>query len=322
MRDNRLTLTGSVVLVLVLGVSPGTGQLPTGASKGGQAGRPKAPFDEDKAILNEIKEAYKAPFEVHKDVLSELRRYADQPTPNREAKIISELRRLYKLTDRQEAAILREIQKVADNPSAEQQQRVFDEAEKAERLSEGAVPQAVQVEQSRKNFQRLDLNRDGVLTTDEMPAALLEQRSRWDRNRDQAIDADEYWNYYKDRLESLSRQIANGEIDLNLPRGAPAATQPPTRDTEGRLSRFRYGNLPPEVPSWFTELDTDRDCQVGLYEWVKADRSPDDFRRWDHNDDGFITVREVLLYLARQSEARPTAGSSAVGAAANGPGQR
>jgi hypothetical protein len=52
------------------------------------------------------------------------------------------------------------------------------------------------------------------------------------------------------------------------------------------------GALPKELPAWFAQLDTDRDAQVGLYECVA--RQVDEFIRLDQNNDGFLTVPEVL----------------------------
>jgi hypothetical protein len=69
---------------------------------------------------------------------------------------------------------------------------------------------------------------------------------------------------------------------------------------EARPVVYRAGKLPKEIPSWFQQFDTDRDGQIGLYEWRQAGQSLDDFRRMDRNDDGFLTIAEVLRSAAPQ----------------------
>src|SRR5207245_9281624 len=57
------------------------------------------------------------------------------------------------------------------------------------------------------------------------------------------------------------------------------------------------GKLPKDIPAWFDQLDTDRDWQIGLYEWVKSERSIEEFRIIDRNEDGFLTIDEVMTYV-------------------------
>jgi hypothetical protein len=81
-----------------------------------------------------------------------------------------------------------------------------------------------------------------------------------------------------------------------------------------RPAAHRGSRLPKELPGWFAELDTDGDGQIGLYEWKTSGRSLAEFRRIDRNDDGFLTVEEVLRYVrqfgspvAPMAKARPVA---------------
>jgi len=55
--------------------------------------------------------------------------------------------------------------------------------------------------------------------------------------------------------------------------------------------------MPKELPGWFADLDKDKDGQVGLYEWKKADKDMKEFTAMDLNGDGFITAEETLRYL-------------------------
>src|SRR5262249_60797924 len=61
-------------------------------------------------------------------------------------------------------------------------------------------------------------------------------------------------------------------------------------------------NLPKELPAWFAELDTNHDAQIGLYEWKVSGRPIAEFLRMDRNNDGFLTVEEVLLYMAQTGQ--------------------
>ena len=68
---------------------------------------------------------------------------------------------------------------------------------------------------------------------------------------------------------------------------------------------FRAGKWPAGVPDWFIRLDADGDGQVGLYEWKTSGRPLAEFVRMDRNGDGFITMPELLFYLAPQAKGRP-----------------
>jgi hypothetical protein len=57
------------------------------------------------------------------------------------------------------------------------------------------------------------------------------------------------------------------------------------------------------LPSWFEKLDTNGDGQISLFEWRQGGKSPEEFARYDLNNDGLITADEVLRVL--QGEGRP-----------------
>jgi hypothetical protein len=76
------------------------------------------------------------------------------------------------------------------------------------------------------------------------------------------------------------------------------------RAEEKRPAVYKYGNLPKELPAWFAQLDTDKDGQVGLYEWKKGGGDIRKFMEMDRNGDGFLTVEEVLRYQKMVAAAR------------------
>jgi Ca2+-binding EF-hand superfamily protein len=54
------------------------------------------------------------------------------------------------------------------------------------------------------------------------------------------------------------------------------------------------GTLPNGLPPWFEVLDTNREGQVSLREWLASGKTLKDFRTFDLNDDGLITVEELV----------------------------
>ena len=94
-------------------------------------------------------------------------------------------------------------------------------------------------------------------------------------------------------------------------------------DLDKRPTVYRAGKLPKDLPKWFAELDTDNDGQVAMHEWRKGGKDLDEFREWDRNDDGFITVEEVLAKNRSSGTAVASAkGPSSVSATTDGGGGR
>src|SRR5262249_18277951 len=149
------------------------------------------------------------------------------------------------------------------------------------------------------SFHRLDRNGDGLLSFDEMPEALRSERSTWDANRDGFIDRDEYRAYYRARLQQgVTERAARRGSPSWQDGGRGASAGPVGQDEEDRKpAAYRVGKLPKELPSWFAELGTDKDGQIGLYEWKVSGRPITEFQQMDRNDDGFLTVEEVLRYM-------------------------
>ena len=175
--------------------------------------------------------------------------------------------------------------------------------------------------QTKQFFDGSDANKDGKLSRDEIEASskrwgrgsspLLERFSEFDKNKDGIIDLDEYSNYMVERRTSWQKEreqrdtkreepkkestSTGGSTDGSGYRTAPAATTPPP-STDGRPLVFRYGKLPTrDLPSWFVDLDKDKDGQVGLYEWRAGGKLTSEFRKYDVNADGFLTAEEVML---------------------------
>src|SRR5262249_54525953 len=122
-------------------------------------------------------------------------------------------------------------------------------------------------------FRRLDQNGDGVLNNDEMPEALRAERDKWDTDHNGLIDLNEFKAYFKARAQQFQadRGALGGQafpaegmaIPPNLIPSAPI-------EEERKPVVYRTGKLPKELPAWFSQLDTDHDGQIGLYEWRAA----------------------------------------------------
>jgi hypothetical protein len=168
-------------------------------------------------------------------------------------------------------------------------------------------------------FRRYDKNGDGLLNNDEMPEALQAERDRWDTNKDGFIDLNEFKAYAQARMQQA--QADRGSAGGGGPGGpwdagaSPVPEAPADNSQEARPVVYRAGNLPRELPAWFMEADADKDGQVGLYEWKAKGWPMEQFRNMDRNDDGFLTVEEVLRSMKQpaDSSASPTAAGTSPG---------
>lgn len=150
-------------------------------------------------------------------------------------------------------------------------------------------------------FKRRDTNGDGFLNMDEMPDSLRSDLGRWDTNRDNLINLEEFKNYFVARFQ-------NGRRDKEGPVN-PVTVIIEEEELDKRPVVFRAGKLPKELPSWFNELDTDKDGQVSLYEWRKGGKDLSEFASWDRNDDGLVMAEEVL-FKQRNSQAQVASSST------------
>jgi len=81
----------------------------------------------------------------------------------------------------------------------------------------------------------------------------------------------------------------------------PSPTRRPT--TSGANTMSRGPRYVEGLPAWFCERDTNRDGQVGLYEWPRPELTQ--FREWDLNQDGFVAQTEGLRRQRQLSAAVP-----------------
>ncbi len=156
------------------------------------------------------------------------------------------------------------------------------------------------------SFRRYDREGNGLLTVDTMSPELRDEWEKWDANNDGAIDLAEYKAYYKARMAFLRPEQDGTASRDPRNRDNPDNQFDPAQEEEKRPTVYRVGHMPRELPPWFEQLDTDRDGQVGLYEWKRGGREINEFMKIDKNGDGFLTVEEVLRWqkaeLAKKRE--------------------
>lgn len=182
----------------------------------------------------------------------------------------------------------------------------------------GSPPWKDPLDEVRKVFQQLDRDSSGWLEAAEWPERLRAKARDFDEDRDGRISFDEYRAYFEGRVLRLWETGTEDPL--------PPATPAPATASPGPI---RYGKLPDGLPSWFVDLDTDRDGQISLYEWKSAGYSLADFQVMDLNGDGLLPPEEYLRYLrslrapapATTANGQPVAAPAAAGVPpARGPG--
>jgi Ca2+-binding EF-hand superfamily protein len=166
--------------------------------------------------------------------------------------------------------------------------------------------------EARGPFKHLDADRDGKLTPAECSPGLEQRFDQYDANRDGAIDLGEYLGYFRGRVEyevrttvpldDRQKEERRREEQLKEQQAKEVAKEAEEeRAAKGAVLRD-HSQLPKEVPVWFGQYDDDRDLQVGLYEWRKANRPIAEFTAMDLNGDGLLEVAEYLRYAKRKAE--------------------
>jgi len=158
-------------------------------------------------------------------------------------------------------------------------------------------------------FTKLDLNGDGFLNAEEIAKTrdLKNDWKKWDENKDELISLSEYKLYFREFTKRFNERVNENEAKRQNREDAKSSSTESSgnrkiiieEDEEILPIPIRAGgDLPKDFPSWFTEYDTNKDGQVSLYEWRvgKAGREMELFERMDRNEDGFLTIDEVMYY--------------------------
>jgi len=148
------------------------------------------------------------------------------------------------------------------------------------------------------------------------------------------LTRDQFGQFFQERMTQRQAERAAANQDPQNPSNpsTPTASTDPNADPDEppppedkRPVLYTATNLPKDIPSWFAALDTDKDGQIGLYEWKAAGRPVSEFQAIDLNGDGFITIEEAQRYQKTQGAAAsagaPSFGQPSFGPPQNGFGQ-
>lgn len=189
-----------------------------------------------------------------------------------------------------------------------------------------------------RRFKEADRDQDGRLSWDEASSRTRENWAEIDVNQDRYVDLDEYRAYIARRFGPNAQQQGGPPQYGMQPqygndfRGTGEGGGYPGQGGFGGPGRreekkddftnvgIRYGKLPPGLPDWFAEYDTDKDGQINMYEWrTVGGKSVAEFRELDANGDGFIAPLELIRVtnvkaeydrlMAIQDGETPTSGS-------------
>jgi Ca2+-binding EF-hand superfamily protein len=215
---------------------------------------------------------------------------------------------------------------VTNGQITRRQYTAYQEQRAAERASRGTSPNSGgrggnPTLTAEGMFSSLDKNGDGYLNYDEMPDQLRTERDRWDTDRNGLIDLSEFRAFFEARVQAppTQSQASSPSADLPLQGGLSwDYFQGPVEEPRKPPVVYRAGKLPKELPSWFEQYDTDKDGQIGLYEWKASGKSIQEFEEMDRNKDGFLTVDEVLRFVNKGNENGGQSQGMQLGYAGNG----
>jgi Ca2+-binding EF-hand superfamily protein len=163
----------------------------------------------------------------------------------------------------------------------------------------------------KRRFERLDTNRDGKLTADELPAERRDAILRADADKDGAVSFDEFATgprqFRARRVEVEFKALdADGDgkltkAEIDAARGKPMLLLIADADKDGAVTKeelarafaargdaHRRGAVGERI---FAALDADNDGKISAAEWQAAGERR--FARLDRNKDGAVTADEV-----------------------------
>jgi len=166
-------------------------------------------------------------------------------------------------------------------------------------------------------FSRLDANNDGSLSATEVNNSFMSRAFR-DRDLSNGLSREQFSEEMQQMRERFGRGGSRGGSDSDRrerggsggeergdrAEGAQGPTSEQTPTAGGSAPATATSGTPASTTSPRARItidlqadllagDTDRDGQVGLYEWRKfAGRSLPEFKQLDLNGDGFVTPRE------------------------------
>jgi Ca2+-binding EF-hand superfamily protein len=149
---------------------------------------------------------------------------------------------------------------------------------------------------------RLDQNGDGRIDQNELnkiPEGFRQAMQSRGINLKPGLSVEEFSNSMRQQFER-SRGEGGRSVEERRPESRPDERSAGNRSQYRPPAPFRprqKERLTVDLPPKYSELDTDYDGQVGLYEWITARReSLHQFDDIDIDLDGVLTPRELMLY--------------------------
>lgn len=142
-----------------------------------------------------------------------------------------------------------------------------------------------QKEYAERAFRVLDRDASGFLESAEWSTALKALAKQVDEDGNRRLDMEEYLDYFDLRVTTVTESMVKLRAEFN------------------KLRRNDGGDdLTGGLPAWFTKYDTDKDGQIGLYEWREAGEDIAKYDAMDLDQDGLLTVGEYMRYLKKVEE--------------------
>jgi Ca2+-binding EF-hand superfamily protein len=170
----------------------------------------------------------------------------------------------------------------------------------------------------KQRFMQYDQNHDGVLSPEEAPDTLRGDFEKWDKNHNGVIEWEEYKEYATARFMSRFQDRNGGDNGgyNGDPRYSPEFQQ--SQAEEKPRIVYRAGFIPKDLPAWFLQTPHKDPTQISLAEWLAVSQKGTndaiaEFRKYDLNLDGFITIEEALAADKSKSGKTMPIGSGADG---------
>jgi len=152
--------------------------------------------------------------------------------------------------------------------------------------------------QADETLRRYDRNRNNFIDADEISNRWEGNPMDFDQNRDNRLSTNELAVRYARRRLNQEKQSSTKKEGRGDRKSGEESGEIKVADRfEGRLSFRSTGrSAPTGLPGWFTDKDTDKDNQVRMSEYASqwTTELVEEFYGYDRNFDGVVTAQEAI----------------------------